>query len=270
MLELKRDWKAIFTDIDGTLLNSAREVSAKTREALRRCAREGVRIVLSSSRSPQGIEPIVNANDLTCCIIAFGGGLVLDEDRTRLHERGMSREEAAEVVDFVEAKLSDVTWNAFTADDWVVRSREDPRVLREERIVKTLAQEGLVRNLPGGRMVDKVLCMCLPERSAEVECSLKRRFPSLSISRSSDILVEVNAAGVSKAVALRAFCEAKGIRVEDTLAFGDNYNDLEMLRAAGLGVAMGNAPDDIRDIAGFVTSDNDHDGIACALRTLMA
>ena len=50
----------------------------------------------------------------------------------------------------------------------------------------------------------------------------------------------------------------------------DNYNDLEMLRAAGLGVAMGNAPDDIRDIAGFVTSDNDHDGIACALRTLMA
>ena len=270
MLELKRDWKAIFTDIDGTLLNSAREVSAKTREALRRCAREGVRIVLSSSRSPQGIEPIVNANDLTCCIIAFGGGLVLDEDRTRLHERGMSREEAAEVVDFVEAKLSDVTWNAFTADDWVVRSREDPRVLREERIVKTLAQEGLVRNLPDGRMVDKVLCMCLPERSAEVECTLKRRFPSLSISRSSDILVEVNAAGVSKAVALRAFCEAKGIRVEDTLAFGDNYNDLEMLRAAGLGVAMGNAPDDIRDIAGFVTSDNDHDGIACALRTLMA
>ena len=136
--------------------------------------------------------------------------------------------------------------------------------------MKTLAQEGLVRNLPGGRMVDKVLCMCLPERSAEVECSLKRRFPSLSISRSSDILVEVNAAGVSKAVALRAFCDAKGIRVEDTLAFGDNYNDLEMLRAAGLGVAMGNAPDDIRDIAGFVTSDNDHDGIACALRTLMA
>ena len=119
-------------------------------------------------------------------------------------------------------------------------------------------------------MVDKVLCMCLSERSAEVECSLRRRFPSLSISRSSDILVEVNAAGVSKAVALRAFCEAKGIRVEDTLAFGDNYNDLEMLRAAGLGVAMGNAPDDIRDIAGFVTSDNDHDGIACALRTLMA
>ena len=182
----------------------------------------------------------------------------------------MSREEAAEVVDFVEAKLSDVTWNAFTADEWVVRSREDPRVLREERIVKTLAQEGLVRNLPDGRMVDKVLCMCLPERSAEVECTLKHRFPSLSISRSSDILVEVNAAGVSKAVALRAFCDAKGIRVEDTLAFGDNYNDLEMLRAAGLGVAMGNAPDDIRDIAGFVTSDNDHDGIACALRTLMA
>lgn len=270
MLELKRDWKAIFTDIDGTLLNSAREVSEKTREALRRWAREGVRIVLSSSRSPQGIEPIVSANDLTCCIIAFGGGLVLDEDRTRLHERGMSREEAAEVVDFVEAKLSDVTWNAFTADEWVVRSREDPRVLREERIVKTLAQEGLVRNLPNGRMVDKVLCMCLPERSTEVECTLKHRFPSLSISRSSDILVEVNAAGVSKAVALRAFCEAKDIRVEDTLAFGDNYNDLEMLRAAGLGVAMGNAPDDIRDIAGFVTSDNDHDGIACALRTLMA
>ena len=69
MLEIKRDWKAIFTDIDGTLLNSAREVSAKTREALRRCAREGVRIVLSSSRSPQGIEPIVSANDLVYCSV---------------------------------------------------------------------------------------------------------------------------------------------------------------------------------------------------------
>lgn len=76
--------------------------------------------------------------------------------------------------------------------------------------------------------------------------------------------------GVSKADALRALCAHWGIGTEDTLALGDGDNDLEMLRAAGLGVAMGNASAEVRRAAGFVTEDNDHDGAAHALQALMA
>lgn len=270
MVRPDHDWKAVFTDIDGTLLDSSRDVTTATRETLGRCVREGVRVVLSSSRSPQGIEPIASMLGFDCSVIAFGGALILDEDRTMLYERGMGRREAAEVVGFVESELGDVTWNVFTADRWIVRSREDPRVVREEGIVRTLSQEGSVHDVADDEPVDKVLCMCPQGRAGEVAGILGERFPRLSITRSSDILVEVNAAGVSKATALRVYCEAVGLPVDHTIAFGDSYNDLEMLEAAGMGVAMGNAPDDIRAVADLVTEDNDHDGIAHALRTLMA
>jgi hydroxymethylpyrimidine pyrophosphatase-like HAD family hydrolase len=75
--------------------------------------------------------------------------------------------------------------------------------------------------------------------------------------------------GTNKGVAVRELCEARGIDVVDTIAFGDNYNDLRMLEAAGFSVVMGNAPEDIRRDAGMVTNDNDHDGVAHALHKLI-
>lgn len=129
--------------------------------------------------------------------------------------------------------------------------------------------EGTVALLPEDAVVNKILCMCNPACILQIEKDLKKAFPILSIVKSSNYLLEIMPAGMNKAKGIRKFCELFSIATEDSVAFGDNYNDLEMLYAAGCGILMGNAPVAILEtFPGKVTLDNNHDGIPVALKDL--
>ena len=270
MFERSHRWKAVFSDIDGTLLCSDHTMSQTTRETLEACIRAGIHVTLASSRSPQGIETVRGSCGLRTAVIAFGGALAFDEQGDKVLERGLSVAQATAVVSYLEQSHLDASWNVFTPARWIVASRRDPRIAHEEEVVKVTAQEGTTAELADDACVGKVLLMCEAGQSQPLARQLSTAFPQLSVCTSSPILVEVNAMGVSKADALRALCAHWGIGTEDTLALGDGDNDLEMLRAAGLGVAMGNASAEVRRAAGSVTEDNDHDGAAHALQALMA
>lgn len=255
--------KALFTDIDGTLITSDLKITPKTREALQRWTDSGNILVLCSSRSAPAIEPLIREFHLSCCISAIGGALLLDEQRRVLSEKGYDAALAGRVLDFIEERGYDLTWGLYTKDLWFVKDRSDPRIVREEEIVKITAQSGSVSDIPKGTPVEKILCMCgSPEQALEAEKELTATFPELSFTRSSPVFIEINSRGVSKADAIREICEHYDISIKDTIAFGDQYNDLQMILAAGTGVAMGNAPEDIKAAANIVTSDNNHDGIA--------
>lgn len=116
--------------------------------------------------------------------------------------------------------------------------------------------------------VQKLLCICDPEDTLEVECRLSERFPELTVVKSSDILIEVMPAGLSKAGAVRFLCEHWGVDPADALAFGDNYNDVPMLEVAGHGYLMGNAPDELLARMPLHAPSNDEDGVARALEEL--
>lgn len=90
---------------------------------------------------------------------------------------------------------------------------------------------------------------------------LGEMFPQLKIMRSSPILLEIMDKTVSKAEGIKIMLEHFGLKANQSIAFGDNYNDLDMLELAGVGVAMNNAPDDVKKTASAVTDDNNHDGI---------
>ena len=94
-------------------------------------------------------------------------------------------------------------------------------------------------------------------------------FPELSVTRSSNTLLEIMEKGVTKADAVKRLCALKEIHMEHTMAFGDNYNDLEMLETVKYGIAMGNAPGEIQKKAKTITRDNEHDGIACVLKKIL-
>ena len=117
-------------------------------------------------------------------------------------------------------------------------------------------------------MVDKILCMCDSEYMSPSETLLRKYFPELSIARSSDSLLEIMAGGINKAEAVRYLCDLRKIPLTSTIAFGDNYNDLEMLEAVGCGVLMGNAPSELQKHFSFVTKSNDQDGIFQAFKEL--
>lgn len=267
-------YKIVFSDVDGTLLNSNHQLLNNTLYAIRQLQQRDIPFVIISARSPSGIYPIQETYGFRSPIISYSGTLILDEQRKALYVSGLVKKQAAEVIDFIEEKQFDCSWNIYSwnvedsVDTWIVKSKQDPRILREESIVHASAVKGTIHMLPDTAKVGKILCMCNPDRIMEIEQALKAEFPELSIAKSSDILLEIMPNGVTKSSAVKTLCELWNIPLTDTVAFGDNYNDIEMLETVRMPFLMGNAPKELKGRFPNVTDSNDEDGIYKALKQI--
>lgn len=258
----------VFSDIDGTLLNDQHIVLQSTKEAIAYLGDHDIPFVIVSARSPSGIYPILKENDLKCHIISYSGGLILDEERNILFSQGMSGRTAKNVVEYIETQQMDCSWNIYSYDLWMVKDKKDERVIREENIVKAQSQEVKYDNVKDDTVVHKILCMCNPCTILEIESSLQVNFPDLSIVKSSDTLVEVMGKGVGKGKAVERLCHILHQDMGETIAFGDNFNDEDMLDMVAMPVIMGNAPDRLKQKY-FTTFDNNNDGIYHGLMSLL-
>ena len=258
---------AIFSDIDGTLLNSEHRLTPATRSAIMEVEAAGVPFVIVTARGITGTYPLLDENGIECPVVTYSGGVILDEKRNVIHHHGLTRAQAQEVTDFAEAEGLDMTWSAYSFEDWVAPDKSDPRLQNEERIVMAEAREGTIASIERDE-VQKVLCLCTPGAAGEVCRRMQERFPELSVAISSESLVEVMRAGSTKAQAVRTLCDIWGLDPADAIAFGDNYNDAPMLEAVGRGYLMGNAPADLLARMPLHAPDNDHDGIVSVLREL--
>ena len=259
--------RIIFSDVDGTLLNSGHRISDNTLKAVERIQEDGNIFVIISGRSPLGIYPILRRYGLRCPVITYSGALIQDEDGKVLAHWGIAKEEAEEMISFIGNGHFDLSLSIFSYDEWFVSDRNDPRVMEEERIVEAEAEEGTLDSVSADE-VSKLFCICNPSETAAIERELGERFPGFSIVRSDDYLIEIMSKGVSKAKAARWLCGKLGAETGDAVAFGDYYNDEEMLRTVGHGFLMGNAPDPLKERIPLHTDDNDHDGIYKALEEM--
>jgi len=260
--------KAVFSDVDGTLLNSAHRVMPETAKWIRRLSEKDIPFVIVSARSPSGIYPILKRNRFECAMIAYSGALILDEERNILYNRQIERQLAEKIEKFFVERAFNMSWCIYSCDDWLSPDRSDPRIAREEQIVEAQSREGTTADLPPGAGVNKFLCICAPGTITGIEEEIKKAFPEVAVVKSSDILIEIMDKGISKADALERYCRHIGVLPQETVAFGDNYNDVEMLEAAGLSYVMGNAPEEILEMFPHHTADNDHEGIAQVLEQI--
>lgn len=113
--------------------------------------------------------------------------------------------------------------------------------------------------------VHKLLLMGEPEKMVTLEEKLKELYPGLSIARSLPYYIEVMANGIQKGRAVSLLADHYGVDTSETLAFGDNFNDLDMLEVAGEAYVMANAPQEVKERVGHVTASHNHDGIALVL-----
>lgn len=256
--------KIVFSDVDGTLLNSEHRITPRTLGAVKKLGEKGIPFVVVSARSPSGIYTVTRECGLSCPIAAYSGALILSEKGEVLYHNGMKKSEAQSVLDYIAEKGFDLTPCIYSYDEWIVPDKSNPRVIREESIVKASAREGRVSDFAEDE-VSKLLCICDLAQTPEIERGLRENFPELSIVKSCANQIEVIRKGVSKAGVVKELCAKYGIPLSEAAAFGDSYNDAEMLETAGKGVLMGNAPSDLKERIPCHTADNDSDGIAVYL-----
>lgn len=259
--------KIVFSDVDGTLLNSDNQITPLTQKAIKILEEKEIPFVIVSARSPSGIYPILRQYDFKGAIVSYSGGLILDENNRVIFHKGMTKPDAKKIIEFIEKEHLDMSWCVYSMDEWIVKDKTDPRVLQEERAVKAWATEGTIDDITENE-VNKILCICNPNQTLIIEEKLKNEFPGFSIARSSDILLEIMEKGINKAVAVKTLCSLWNIDLENAIAFGDNYNDVEMLEEVGCGILMGNAPEELKEKFSKSTEDHNHDGIYHALRKL--
>lgn len=259
--------RIVFCDVDGTLLNSSHQMTLRTQEAIQKLKQRNTGFVIVSARSPSGIYPILKENDFQCPIIAYSGALLLDENRQVLFHKGMKKNVAKQIIQFAEEEQLDMSWCAYSLDEWIVRDKADERIRKEEQIVKAEARKGTIDTIVDAE-INKILCICNPAALLSIEHQLREKFPFLSIAKSSDYLLEIMEKGITKAGAIKKVCCLWNIPLQNTVAFGDNYNDVEMLETVGTGFLMDNAPEELKKRFYRRTKDNDHDGIYYGLREL--
>lgn len=271
--------KLIATDMDGTLFTSRHEISPATYTALANARADGCHLMLASGRPTRGLAHIAHRHGLDTGPLgrarlsysAFNGAVVTDAMTGEVvWERPIDGATAiaflAHLRDFPVAPTIPLGEVVYVDRDDVVNIELETlsNGQRAERVddMAALAEELLA----GGHHLPKILVAA--EASVLESCARDILAPfigRLDGLNSAPFYLEVTATGVDKGSALEHYCARLGIAPSEAVAFGDNHNDLSMLAAAGLGVAMGNGVPAALEIADEVTGSNDEDGIAAVL-----
>ncbi|WP_408069238.1 Cof-type HAD-IIB family hydrolase [Butyrivibrio sp. JL13D10] len=263
-----KDFRIVFSDIDGTLLDSHHRILNGTLGAIRALKEAQIPFVIVTARGPSCVRPIFERYGFTCPMICYSGALIIDENNNILHSEGFGANEARKILSFIEDGNFPCTWNIYSEELWIVNDRSDERVRIEEDIVEVSATEGNIELLPKDAVVGKLLCMCESDDICDIEDELKKRFPDLSIVKSSDVLLEIMGKDITKASGIKRLCTDMNIPLSKAVAFGDHFNDAQMLKAVGFPFLMGNAPDEMKKEFSCVIGNNDEESIASALQSL--
>lgn len=267
--------KIIAVDLDGTLLNSEKKVSPQDKKMIEKAAGSGVHIIPATGRLYNAVPDEVKSLEGVRYLILANGAVVYDmkENRDVLHSE-IPREQAKEIFDFLDAYpciygcyISDQSWMTHEAKDQI--DRYVPEVAFRPLITAFNETADDLRDLVASRDVDVQKIQLFSGDAALIDHLLIRipeEFPGVVTTSSIRHNVEINAASAQKGVALLRLADFLGIGQEMTMAIGDAINDIDMIKAAGVGVAMANAfAKEVKEAADYITSDCDHGGVAEAI-----
>jgi Cof subfamily protein (haloacid dehalogenase superfamily) len=257
-------------DVDGTLLDPTHRITPATAAAVERARAAGLHVLLASGRSANAMREVLAELGTDGPAIAFNGALTFrlqDGAIDPLAETPLARNAAAEAFELARARGIEVGW--FALDHYRVAVR-GPGVDEEERLTgePPLVDPGLPDGAP---LPFKLMCIAPDLDGTPGLHALRERLPpGVDGQFSHPRYLELIAPGVDKAGAVAAACEALGLSPAQFAAIGDAENDIAMLRAAGVGIAMGNATPEVIAAADRITGTNARDGAAAAIEGLLA
>lgn len=251
--------KALLLDVDGTLLSfETHAVSQSSIDALRKAHDRGIKIVIATGRSACDLREIES--------VPYDGIIALNGADCILHDGTVIRRGPIPDKDFKKAMEIAREFDfavALELDEGIFVNRLTPIVEKIARIVEHPVPPVVDIEEMFGKKECCQLCFYFDD---ETERKVMPLLPTLSSSRWHPLFADINVAGTSKAAGLSLFADYYKIEPLEIMACGDGGNDIPMLKAAGIGVAMGNASEQVKSVADFVTDTVDDNGLCKVLK----
>ena len=265
-------YRMIVLDLDGTLTNSKKIITERTKQALFQAQERGIKVVLASGRPTYGVVPLseeLKLDKFGSYILSFNGGQIRNEKTKEIiFQQTLPTNMIHHLIDLAEQyKVDFLTYENGTI---ITNNVNSPYVGVESNTNQmpimgiSNMKEHITFPIP------KMLMVGDGDYMATVEKNIQERMNGkLSVYRSEPFFLEIMPNGIDKAASIERLLLHTGIKREEVIACGDGFNDLSMIQFAGLGVAMENAQDIVKKNADYITTSNDEDGVAAVVEKFL-
>ena len=265
-------YRLLALDLDGTLTNSKKEISAPTLEALIDIQKNGKKVVLASGRPTMGVKPLaemLHLDEYGGYMLSFNGGRITDCRKDQvIYNKVLPKDVTAPLFNIVK-KYSGADILSYTSGSVLSGLDTNEYTELESRInhVPIVHVENFASEITPG---NKFLITGTPDIIEKIRLEAIGYFRSyLNIYCSDPFFLEVMPAGIDKARSLLRILSAIGMTADEMICCGDGYNDLTMIETAGLGAAMANAQTAVKEKADYITKSNDEDGVLHVINEFM-
>ena len=259
-------YQAIFCDFDGTLYREDHTISQVNKRAIKEFVNAGGKFVISTGRLFSAIYPKLEELELDGDVIVYQGGGIFDiKTKKQIFGKFFDRDDTIAVLEYIESLGQDFTPIVYIDDTCHCQEFNEA----VGTFVGICAIGYNVTHKPLSQFVReseslpvKVVVLADDENCKKFVKEGQEKFPHLAVMRSHQLVVEAITKGINKGEAIKWLCNKYGIDVSKAIAMGDSENDIEMIKAAGLGIAVGNAMPNVKLAADYVADTNDNDAVA--------
>lgn len=255
--------KMIATDIDGTILKWSFQFSPAVKQCIKDLDKNGIKVVLVTGRMHSATVNVARELGLHTPIVSYQGGLIKDESGKTLYQRDLPADYAKEIIKW--GRENNIHLNLYLEDKLYVEEDNE-----------------IVKDYTDGRFIDYTVCsfdsliienvnkiLAIDLHDAEKVTGwvneLSKKFPNLYIVKSTPYFCEIGCKDAKKSSGVEFLADMWGIKKEEILTIGDQNNDIELLKAGGIKVAMGNATDELKKCADYITDSVENDGFVKAV-----
>lgn len=259
--------KLVAIDLDDTLLDSGLQISPECADAIQAVRDKGILVTLATGRMHRSALPYARQLNMDLPLITYQGALVKSAFSSEvIYYEALPREDAGQIIELYKAR--GVHCHAYSDEDLFMEELTPEGKYYEQLAgIKAVLVGDLAQTV---RDYDAMKIMAIINNEAalvSLQAELYRRYDGiLHITRSKPAFLETMALKANKGLALQVIVRHYGVKQEEVLAIGDSYNDLDMIKWAGIGIAMANARPEVKAAADYTTASNEEHGVAEALR----
>ncbi len=268
--------KLIVSDMDGTLLNSSKEITQKTKSVIKFASSMGIDFTIATGRMYSAAAIFARQLEVKYPIIACNGALIKNHNTNKkIYEKSIDPVTAIKLYEVLEE--CNLYYHMYTENKFFTKELKytslsywnNNKTAKKEDFIDIEVVEDFYKVLKSDYNILKFVTIEdeKPEKLLKAKNILENIY-DLELSQSWHNNLEIMSAGISKGNALKILAEEIDISLNEILTIGDQENDISMIVEAGVGVAMGNALPKVKNYANFVTSSNDEDGVAKAIMNL--